>query len=138
MRRLWPVVVRGVGLVTLGPVVVGRGGAEGGALYLVVSDVPHERVWAAALGAVEGYPIERAADGVIVTGRLEREPGEGESGFERVAERIVLRVEAFAPGSTRVTVEAEAEGRREGTWRRLPDAEGPARAVLERLRRRLG
>jgi len=109
-----------------------------GMMRMVVADLPYARVWEAAARAVEGYPVERAADGVIVTGRIERPPREGEEAFERVAERVTLRVEASGDRITRVTVEVEAEGRREGSWVPISETEATARAILARLRDAIG
>lgn len=103
-------------------------------MRMVVADLPYERVWDAAMRAVEGYPVERAADGVIVTTRIERSPRAEEGGFERVAERITVRVEAFGERITRVTVEVDAEGWRGGSWVRIPDTDVTGRAILARLR----
>lgn len=109
-------------------------GSEAGMVRMVVADLPYARVWEAAVRAVAGYPLERAADGVIVTGWRERAPREGEAGFSRVAERLSLRVEPFAERITRVIVEVEAKGWREGEWVPIPDTEAIAREVLARIR----
>lgn len=101
---------------------------------MIVADLPYARVWEAAVKAVEGYPVERAADGVIVTGWRERPPREGEAAFERVTERVTLRVEPVSERVTRVTVEVEARGWREGAWVGIPDTDETERAVLARLR----
>src|SRR5207247_1068299 len=61
---------------------------EAGVLAMVVADATYARVWDAAVRAVEGYPIERADEGTIVTGWLERPPREGEPAFTRVLERL--------------------------------------------------
>jgi hypothetical protein len=119
-------------------VLAGGTAAEGAAMRVVVADLPYARVWEAALRAVEGAPIERAADGVIVTGRVERPPRPEEAGFERVAERVTLRVEAFAERITRVTVLVEAQGWRGGAWVPVPDGAETARAIVDRLRAATG
>src|SRR5262249_7942181 len=76
---------------------------------LVILDVPYADVWAATLRALAGYPIGRAAEGVIVIDRVERDPRSGEEArFVRVAERITVRVDAFGAGSTRIAVEVMA------------------------------
>lgn len=108
--------------------------AEGGIARMVVADRPYERVWDAALRSVEGYPLERAVEGVVVTGWRERPAGPGEASFERVRERVTLRVEAFAERITRVTAEAEARGFRQEAWVAIPDATPIAQAALARLR----
>lgn len=128
MRTVWRA-AGAVGLILAGGLL-----AEGFTANAVVTDVPYARVWEAALRAVAGYPLERAADGVIVTGRVERLPRGDEEGLERIAERITLRVERFGEGVTRVTVDVEAEGWRAGAWVRWPATEATARAVLARLR----
>ena len=101
---------------------------------MIVADLPYARVWEAAVVAVEGYPVERAADGVIVTGWRERPPRDGESAFERVAERVTLRVERVSDLVTRVTVEVEARGWREGAWIGILETEATERAVLAKVR----
>ncbi|PYM65645.1 MAG: hypothetical protein DMD79_04380 [Candidatus Rokuibacteriota bacterium] len=101
---------------------------------LVVLDLPYEKVWANTLRALDQYPIERTADGVVVIRRVERAPRAEESGFDRVAERITVRVDGFGPGSTRIAVEVLAEGRRDGKWLPIADTEATARAVLDRVR----
>jgi hypothetical protein len=108
--------------------------AEAGPVRLVVADLPYERVWEAAVRAVEEYPIERAAEGLIVTGWRERPPRAGEAEFERVAERLRLRVERFAERITRVSVEADARGWRDGAWTEIADADALAREVVARFR----
>jgi hypothetical protein len=105
---------------------------------MVVADAPHAAVWEAALGAVEDYPIERAADGWIVTGWRERVAGPEETGFDRIRERVTLRVEAYGERVTRVTVELEAQGSEAGRWVALPDAAGRARRILAAIRERQG
>lgn len=108
--------------------------AGAGPLRMVVADLPYPRVWEAALRAVLGYPIERAADGWIVTGWRERAPGPDEPEFERVAERVTLRVEPFGEGVSRVTVGVEARGWRSGQWIDVPETIQRAREVLARIR----
>lgn len=120
--------------VTLAVVLAGGLVAEASTLRLVVADVPYERVWAAALLALEGYPVERAADGAILTAWAERPARPEESAFDRVAERLTLRVEPMGVGITRVTVLVDAEGRRGGGWVPIADTEPMARAILARLR----
>ncbi|HEV8676825.1 MAG TPA: hypothetical protein VGX21_22545 [Methylomirabilota bacterium] len=110
------------------------GEGEAGVIHMVVADLPYPRVWEAAVRAVAGYPVERAADGVIVTGWRERPPAAGEGGFGRVQERVTLRVEPFADRITRVTAEAEARGWRDGQWVTIADTDAIARDVLARLR----
>ncbi len=126
MRRLLVVVAMGLSVVA--------SGAEPDRMHMVVADLPYARVWDAALRAVAGYPVERSGDGLIVTGWLARPPGEAESGFIEVLERVTLRVVPVADRITRVTVEVEARGRRDGEWLPLPPSEARARAVLARLR----
>jgi hypothetical protein len=126
MRRLGPI----LGAAALAVALLG----EAGTMRMVVADLPYERVWTAALQAVAGYPIERAADGVIVTGWHERAPRASETGWSRVRERVAMRVEAAAERITRVTVEVEAAGWRAGEWVPIADTEPLAREVLARLR----
>ena len=113
-------------------------GAEAGAVRLVVIDLPTARVWAAAVRAMEGYPVLRAAEGLIVTGRLERTPRPDEGVAERVAERITVRVEPFEALSTRVTIEVEAWALRGGAWVPVPSTETTARGIAARLRAEQG
>lgn len=126
MGRLVPAV--GLLWVTLGAT------AEAGMLAIVVADAPYQRVWEAAVRAVDGYPVTRAADGVIVTDWVERPPHQGEVGYTRVLERLTLRVESASRLITRVTVDVEARGRRDGDWVPLQDTEPAERAVLDRIR----
>jgi hypothetical protein len=108
--------------------------AEAGRRRAVVADLPYQRVWEAAVRAVDGFPVERAADGLIVTGRRERPARPDEAAtFSRVAERAVIRVESFGTGSTRVTVDVEVSGWRDGAWVAIPDGEEAAQAILDRL-----
>jgi hypothetical protein len=131
--------------VALAGLLAGVGGAGGVGLThasplvaqaprLVVLDLPYDRVWANTLRALADYPIERAADGVIVTRRVERAPRPDEGGFDRVAERVTVRLDDFGPRSTRIAVEVLAEGRRAGAWVPIADTEATARAVLDRVR----
>lgn len=114
-------------------ILAGSGSPQAGVLRAVVADVPYALVWDAARRAVADYPVERAADGVIVTGRLERAGMPGEA-FARVAERVTLHVEAFADRVTRVTVEVDVEGWRGGVWVPIADTEAASRRILARLR----
>jgi hypothetical protein len=114
------------------------GGAEAGRMRMVVADLPYERVWNAAIRAVSDYPLERAEAGRIVTGWRERAPREGEAGLDRVTERVVVDVERAGERITRVTVEVEALGWRDGAWVPVADTEATARAVLARLREAQG
>ena len=126
--------MRRLGLWVAGLVLAGGILAEAGLVRVLVADLPYARVWAAAVRAVEGYPLERARDGLILTQRVERPPRADEAGFERIAERITLRVEAFGVRSTRVTVEVEAEGRRHDAWVPISETGGTAREIVARLR----
>jgi hypothetical protein len=112
--------------------------AEAGTMRMVVADLPYARVWDAATRALADYPLEQLADGLIRTGWRERAPGEGEAGFERLRERAVVRVEPFAERVTRVTVEVEAQGWRDGQWAPIADTEARARAILARIREAQG
>jgi hypothetical protein len=114
----------------------GAAGAEDPA-RAVVTGLPYEAVWAAALEAVAGYPLERSAAGVIVTARVERAPrpeAPDERGCERVAERVRVAVDPFGERVTRVSVTVEVEGLRAGAWAPLAGGEGRAREILARLR----
>lgn len=123
------------GLSWVPAVVEAAGAAAGGAVvHMVVADQPYAPLWAAALGAVDGYPLERAAGEVIETGPAERPPRPEEGAFERVAERVTLRVSALPGRVTRVTVTVRAEGWRQGRWAPGPDGAVTARAVLDRIR----
>jgi hypothetical protein len=101
---------------------------------LVVLDLPYDRVWHATLRALAGYPIERAGDGVVVLGRVERPPRDGEAGVTRVAEQITVRLDAFGPGSTRIAVEVVAQGLRDGVWTAVQSTETTAREILAKIR----
>jgi hypothetical protein len=105
---------------------------------MVVADAPYAAVWEAALRAVEDHPIELAAGGRIVTGWRERIAGPEETGFDRIRERVTLRVETYGERVTRVTVELEAQGSEAGRWLALPDTAGRARRILAAIRERQG
>jgi hypothetical protein len=111
--------------------------ARGGMASLGVIDLPYARVWEAGLRAVEDYPLERAADGRIATGWLERAPTADEAGFQRVVERVTLLIERMADQVTRVTAVVEARGWRAGEWVLLPNTDDRAEVVLDRVARRL-
>ena len=83
--------------------------------------------------AVEGYPRagRRRCDR---DRRLARAPRPDEPGFERVEERVTVRVELFGQRITRVTVEVDARGWRGDALRAIGDTRGTAREVLARLR----
>jgi hypothetical protein len=119
----------------LGTTVIAGGG---GGSRLLVMDLPYARVWEGVLRAFAGQPLERAGDGVVETGRVERAPRPDEPGIERVAERVTVRVEPVGSLVTRVSVEVQAEGLRGGRWEPLPDGEATARAVLAEIRAALG
>ena len=114
----------------LGPVA----SVEAATVHMVVADLPYARVWSAATAALAGYPVERAADGVIQTGWTERPPGEGPSGVARVQERVTVRVEPFGERITRVTVSVEARGWRDGQWTPLADTRAREHAILDLIR----
>jgi hypothetical protein len=119
-------------LLALGP--GGPEGAEAAVVRAVVADLPYARVWEAAVRAMTGFPIERAGDGVIVALPRERPARPEEGAFARVAERVVVRVEPFGERITRVSVEVEVSGLRDGVWVPIPDGDGAtARAILDRL-----
>jgi hypothetical protein len=105
---------------------------------MVVADLPYDRVLAAAVRALDGYPIERLADGVIVTGWRARPARAEEAGFEAIEERVTLRVEPFGERITRVTAEVEARGRRGGVMTPIPDPRAAAREILARVREAQG
>jgi hypothetical protein len=118
---------------------LGADGAPGsGMVRMVVADLPYDRVLAGALRALDGYPIERLADGVIVTGWRPRAPRAEEAGFEGIEERVRLTVEPFGERITRVTVEVEARGRRGGVMAPIADTRGSAREILARIREAQG
>ncbi len=126
MRRLPPFVV--VLLLAL------AGAVEAGMTRMVVSDLPYAPVWHAAVRAVCDYPVERAADGLIQTDWLERAPRDGETGVARVRERATVRVESSGRLTTRVTVEVEAAGWRDGQWVPIAMTRPSETAILDRLR----
>jgi hypothetical protein len=129
-----PGAVLAAALLALGVVLSTGGTARAEPPRLLVMDVPYERVWQRVLHALEDRPLARAEGGVIETGRVERAPRPDETGVERVAERVTVRVEPMAPLVTRITVDALREGLRAGRWEPLPDGEAAARAVLDRIR----
>jgi len=110
------------------------GAPEAGTMRMVVADLPYARVWDAAVRAVRDYPTGRTSDGLIETGWLERSPREGEGGFSAVMERVTVRVEPFAEQITRVTVDVEARGWRDGQWVAIPDTAARERTILDRVR----
>jgi hypothetical protein len=107
---------------------------EAGTMRMVVADLPYARVWDAALRALSDYPVERTADGVIETAWTERVPRDGEAGFQRILDRVRVRVERFAERVTRVTVEVEAKGWRDGQWVPIADTRAREQAILDRIR----
>jgi hypothetical protein len=107
---------------------------EAATVYMVVADLPYARVWSAANAALAGYPVERAADGVIQTGWVERPAGEAPGGVERVQERVTVRVEPFGERVTRVAVSVEARAWRDGQWIPLADTSAREHAILDRIR----
>jgi hypothetical protein len=101
---------------------------------MVVADMPYPRVWAAALEAVRDFPIERAAEGEIMTGWRDRPARPEEEGFERVSDRVRLQVEAFGERITRVTATAEVRGWRHGRWIPVASVGVLEQDVLARIR----
>jgi hypothetical protein len=110
------------------------GVTEAAAMRMVVADVPYARVWAAAVRAVDDYPPERAADGLIQTGWRERAPRADEAGVSRVEERATVWVEAFGETITRVSVSVETRGWRDGRWVPIPATAASENAILDRVR----
>jgi hypothetical protein len=113
---------------------VGLAAANPDPVRMVVADIPYARVWAAALEGVHDYPIERIAEGDIMTAWRDRPASVGEPGFERVAERVHLQVEAFGERITRITAVVEVRGWRDGGWVRLEETRPLERNVLARIR----
>jgi hypothetical protein len=105
---------------------------------LLVMDLPYARVWDGAVRALAGYPLARAADGIIDTGRMERSPRADEPGVERVAERVTVRVEPMADKITRITVTGEAEALRSGRWDAVEVSPATLRTILDRIRASVG
>ena len=73
-----------------------------------------------------------------MTGWRDRPARVEEGTFERVAERVQLRVEALGERITRITVTGEARGWRDGQWIIIEASESGARDVLARIRAALG
>jgi hypothetical protein len=116
-------------------VLLGAGAGSGsGMARMVVADLPYDRVLSAAVRALDGYPIERHAAGVIVTGWRARPARADEPGFEGIEERVTLTVERFGERITRVTAEVEARGRRGAVVAPIPDTRGMAREILAKIR----
>ena len=105
---------------------------------LLVMDLSYERVWEGAVRAFGEQTLARAAHGVIETTRAERAPLPDETGVERVAERVTVRVEAMAVRVTRITVTVETEGLQQGSWRSMDASPATVRAVLDRIRASIG
>jgi hypothetical protein len=101
---------------------------------MVVADIPYARVWAAALEGLRDYPIERIAEGDILTGWWERPASANEPGYERVAQRVHLQVEPFGDRITRITAVVEVRGWRDGGWVSLDETESLERDVLAGIR----
>jgi len=112
--------------------------AHGEAPRLLVMDLPYARVWAGAVRAFGEQELTRAADGVIETSRVERAPRPDETGIERVAERVTVRVESMADRVTRITVTVETEALQGGSWRVVDASPATVRAVLDRIRASIG
>jgi hypothetical protein len=111
--------------------------ADPALLRMVVADIPYVRVWAAAQEAVRDYPLERMADGEIVTGWRDRPARVEEQDFERVAERVRLEVEPFGDRITRITATVETRGWQDGGWVTIADAAPVTRDLLARIRAKL-
>jgi hypothetical protein len=105
---------------------------------LLVMDMPYSQVWDGAIRALASRGMTRAADGVIETARVERAPGPGEQGIERIAERVTVRVEAVGEKVTRVTVTVAAEALKDGRWQPVDPSPDTAREVLDQIRASLG
>jgi hypothetical protein len=105
---------------------------------LLVMDLPYARVWESTVRALAGYPLARAADGVIETARMERPPRPEEPGVERIAERVTVRVEVMADKVTRITVTVAAEALRGDRWEALEGSPTTVRAILDRIRAAVG
>jgi hypothetical protein len=112
--------------------------ASPSASRLLVMDMPYTAVWDGAVRALASRGMTRAADGVIETARVERAPGPGEQGIERIAERVTVRVEAVGEKITRVTVTVAAEALKDGRWQPVDPSPDTAREVLDRIRASLG
>lgn len=112
--------------------------AQTAAPRLLVMDLPYARVWAGAVRAFGEQELARAADGVIETTRVERAPRPDETGVERVAERVTVRVESMADRVTRITVTVEAEGLQGGSWHAIDASPTTVRTVLDRIRASIG
>lgn len=114
-----------------------RGGAE--PVMSVVADLPYGRVWAAALEALREFPLRRVvqADGLVETDPVIRAVRDPEADYERIEERVVLKVEAFGERITRITCTVEARGRRGERWEPIRDTTPLARRVLERIEKLL-
>ena len=121
-------------ILALGIVCAEAAAAHAGSVRMVVADMPYARVWAAVLEAVRDYPIERIAEGEIMTGWRDRPARADEPGFERGADRVRLQVEVLGERITRITVTAEGRGWRDGGWVSVGDAEPLERDVLARIR----
>ncbi len=122
------------GLGGLGLVLLLAGGVAAASLRMVVADLPYARVLDAATAALADYPEVRAADGRFETGWRERAARPDEMGFERVQERATVRVEPFGERITRVTVDVEVQGWRDGRWVPIRDTEPAEQALLDRIR----
>jgi len=128
-RRLARALAVAAGLLTA----MGVHGQTGGSRLLIV-DLPYQQVWANAVRAVEGAcAVTRAEAGVIECARAERLPRPDETGLEKVAERVVVRVEGLAGLTTRISVDVQAEGLRAGRWEPV-EGGATAQAVLARIR----
>ena len=93
--------------------------------------MPYERVWGAAIAAVRDYAVTRAADQTIETDWTERG---SQPGFDRVQERVFIRVEPFGVRITRVSVDVQARGWRDGIWVPIVETEDREHGVLDRIR----
>ncbi len=130
MTRRWTL---GLALMWAGTVA-----ANTGPVRMVVADAPYARVWAATLEAVRDFPVDRIAEGDIMTGWRDRPARAEEEAVERMAERVHLEVEVFGDRITRITATAEARGWRDGGWVNVGEAAPLARDVLARIRAALG
>jgi len=130
--------VRRLALAAVSLMLVTSAAAQSAPPRLLVMDLPYQRVWESTVRAFGEKALARAADGVIETTRAERAPLPDETGVERVAERVTVRVEAMGIKVTRITVMVETEGLQQGSWRSMDASPVTVRAVLDRIRASIG
>lgn len=112
-------------------------------LMMVVNDLPFDRVWQATVSALGPLTISREdkGQGLVVVESEWAAQGLDRLAYDRVRERVTVRLERFDPLTTKVSVVVDVQKRKkDGDWvQEAPsrDAEHTILTVIsERLRGR--